>query len=230
MTAPARTRNRRGTGATRQRAQSTAGQPEPTQGATPPATAPRRNGRTGRTTAAERAYARRAQRAELLQREPSAAEPAKQKTKTRLRWPSSRASFVLMMMGLLAAGVAATLWLSTQAIADSYRLEQLRGINAKQAEQAEQLQRQVTKEESASALAKKAKELGMVPGGDPARIVVNPDGSTTVVGEPKKAHAANTAPPAAPPVAPVEGTQPIQGAPVEGDQPAVPVESDAAGQ
>jgi hypothetical protein len=229
MTAPARTRNRRGTGASRQRAKSAAGLPEPTQGATPPATAPRRNGRTGRTTAAERAYARRAQRAELLQREPSA-EPAKQKTKTRLRWPSSRASFVLMMMGLLAAGVAATLWLSTQAIADSYRLEQLRGINAKQAEQAEQLQRQVTKEESASALAKKAKDLGMVPGGDPARIVVNPDGSTTVVGEPKKAHAANTAPPAAPPVAPVEGTQPIQGAPVEGDQPAVPVEPETAGQ
>jgi type II secretory pathway pseudopilin PulG len=227
MTAPAKTRNRRGTGANRQRAQS-APAVESAPGTTPPTTAPRSGGRTGRTTAAERAYARRAQRAELLQREPGAV-PAKQKTKTRLRWPTSRASFVLMMMGLLAAGVAATLWLSTQAIADSYRLEQLRGINAKQAEQAEQLQRQVTTDESASALAQKAKELGMVPGGDPARIVVNPDGSTTVVGVPKKAQGANTAPPVRAPVAPVDGTQPVQGAPVEGDQPAVPVEPDTAG-
>jgi hypothetical protein len=223
MTAPARTRNHRGTGATRKRAQP-APAVDPAEDAAPPA-APRR---TGRTTAAERAYARRAQRAELLQREPSAA-PAKQKTRGGLRWPTSRASFVLIMMGLLAAGVAATLWLSTQAIADSYRLEQLRGINAKQVEQAQQLQRQVTKEESASALAQKAKELGMVPGGDPARIVVNPDGSTTVVGEPKKAQAANTPPPVPAPVAPAAGTQPAHGAPVEGDQPAVPVEPPVAG-
>jgi len=224
MTAPARSRNRRGAGA-RQRTQSAPAAEQAT-GGTPPATAPRRNGRTGRTSAAERAYARRAQRAEMLRREPNA-EPAKQKVKgakkARLRWPSSRASFVLMMMGLLVAGVAATLWLSTQAIADSYRLEQLRGFNAKQVEQAEQLQREVTKEESASSLAQKAKELGMVPGGDPARILVNPDGSTTLVGQPKKAHAA-APPPVQAPVAPAEGTQPAGGPPIEGDQPAVPAE------
>jgi type II secretory pathway pseudopilin PulG len=166
--------------------------------------------------AAERAYARRAQRAELLQRDHDA-EPAERKTTRRLRWPASRASFVVMMMGLLAAGVAATLWLSTQAIADSYRLEQLRAFNARQAEQAQQLQRQVTQEESASALAQKAKALGMVPGGDPARILVNPDGSTTLVGQPKKAQGAKPAP--AP--APAAGTQPVQGAPIEGDLPAV---------
>jgi hypothetical protein len=183
----------------------------------------------GRSSAAERAYARRAQRAELLQREP-AAKPAKQKTKAKLRWPASRASFVLMMMGLLAAGVAATLWLSTQAIADSYRLEQLRGFNAKQVEQAEQLQREVTKEESASALAQKATDLGMVPGGDPARILVDQNGSTTVVGQPKKARAAAPPPvPAPAPTAPAEGTQPTVGPPVEGDQPAVPADG-AGGQ
>jgi hypothetical protein len=230
MTAPARNRNRRGGGAARQaarqRAQSTP-TVEQAPGTTPPATAPRRNGRTGRTSAAERAYARRAQRAGTLQREPGA-EPARQKTRGKLRWPTSRASFVLMVMGLLVAGVVVTLWLSTQAIADSYRLEQLRGFNAKQVEHAEQLQREVTKEESASALAQKAKDLGMVPGGDPARILVNPDGSTTVVGEPKKAHAA--APPPMPvPTPPADGTQPTGGPPVEGDQPAVPADP-AGGQ
>jgi hypothetical protein len=228
MTAPARSRNRRGAGAVRQRAQSAPAAEQATGGTTPPATAPRRNGRTGRTSAAERAYARRAQRAEMLQREP-AAEPAKQKvqTKAKLRWPTSRASFVLMMMGLLVAGVAVTLWLSTQAIADSYRLEQLRGFNAKQVEQAEQLQREVTKEESASSLAQKARDLGMVPGGDPARILVGPDGSTTVVGQPKKAHG-TAPPPVQTPVAPAAGTQPAGGPPIEGDQPAVP--ADGGGQ
>jgi hypothetical protein len=92
-------------------------------------------------------------------------------------------------MGLLATGVAATLWLSTQAIADSYRLEEINQQNALLAERAEQLQRYVTDKESASSLAQAAAELGMVPGGDPARIVVGADGSIKVVGEPKKATA-----------------------------------------
>ncbi|WP_020674343.1 hypothetical protein [Amycolatopsis nigrescens] len=174
----------------------------------------------GRTTAAERAYKRRAQRAELLQRS-AVAEPqrARQRatTKLGLRWPRSRASFVLIMMGLLAVGVATTLLLSTQAIADSYRLESIRQDNAGLAERAEQLQRDVTKQESASSLAQKAKELGMVPGGDPARIVVNPDGSTTVVGEPKKATVPAAPAPATPPPA-----EPPAHAPIEGDAPAVP--------
>jgi hypothetical protein len=154
-----------------------------------------------------------------------------------------------MMMGLLAAGVATTLWLSTQAIADSYRLEQLRAFNARQAEQAAQLQLAVTKQESAASLAQKAQALGMVPGGDPARIVVAPDGTTSLVGTPKKAQAPAPAPapptpptpapatptppaPATPtPAAPIAaGTQPLQGAPVAGNQLAVPANTPAVGQ
>ncbi|SFW76534.1 hypothetical protein [Amycolatopsis australiensis] len=230
MTAPTKSR-RRTAPATRGRSEAartaTPAEPDP-QTLQPGKAAPRRSSR-GRTTAAERAYARRAQRADLLkEREPRPqpkAEPGEPKPKLKLRLPKSRASFVLMMMALLAAGVATTLWLTTQAIADSYRLEQLRTTNASLAEQKEQLQRDVAKAESPASLAPAAQQLGMVPGGDPARIVVGPDGKTSLVGEPKKAKA-DTPPAAAaaPPVAPAEGTQSQQGAPVEGDQPAVPAD------
>ncbi|MBE1502612.1 hypothetical protein H4696_009712 [Amycolatopsis lexingtonensis] len=240
MTAPTKSR-RRAAPATRGRSEaartSTTVEPDP-QTTQPGKAAPRRGSR-GRTSAAERAYARRAQRADLLKEreprpEPKAAPgtPAP-KLKLRLRLPKSRASFVLMMMALLAVGVATTLWLSTQAIADSYRLEQLRSTNASLAETKEQLQRDVAKAESPASLAPAAQQLGMVPGGDPARIVVGPDGKTSLVGEPKKAKADTPAVPVAPPAAPAAGTQSQQGAPIEGDQPAVPAEEQqqpAAGQ
>ncbi|HEY3472436.1 MAG TPA: hypothetical protein VGL47_45375 [Amycolatopsis sp.] len=235
MTAPAKSR-RRAAPATRARSEAartpTTVEPEPQ--AQPGKAAPRRASR-GRTSAAERAYARRAQRADLLkEREPRPqpkAEPGEPKPKLKLRLPKSRASFVLMMMALLAAGVATTLWLTTQAIADSYRLEQLRTTNASLAETKEQLQRDVAKAESPASLAPAAQQLGMVPGGDPARIVVGPDGKTSLVGEPKKAKPDTPAVPVAPPAAPAAGTQSQQGAPIEGDQPAVPAdEQPAAGQ
>jgi hypothetical protein len=235
MTAPAKSR-RPAAPATRGRSEaartSTTVEPEP-QTTQPGKAAPRRASR-GRTSAAERAYARRAQRADLLkEREPRPrpkAEPAEPKPTFRLRLPKSRASFVLMMMALLAAGVATTLWLTTQAIADSYRLEQLRTTNANLAETKEQLQRDVAKAESPASLAPAAQQLGMVPGGDPARIVVGPDGKTSLVGEPKKAKADTPAAPVAPPAAPAAGTQSQQGAPIEGDQPAVPADAQPPAQ
>ncbi|WP_410613622.1 hypothetical protein [Amycolatopsis sp. lyj-109] len=236
MTAPAKSR-RRAAPATRGRTEAagTSTTVEPDQ--QPGQAAPRRGSR-GRTSAAERAYARRAQRADLLKErearpEPKArpaALPEKPKFRLKLLLPKSRASFVLMMMALLAAGVATTLWLTTQAIADSYRLEQLRTTNGKLAEQKEQLQRDVAKAESPASLSPKAQQLGMVPGGDPARIVVGPDGKTSLVGEPKKAKADTPVVPAAPPAAPAAGTQSPQGAPIEGDQPAVPADAQPPAQ
>lgn len=232
MTAPAKSRGRRGAPAPARRARATATVDEAPDTAAPETTKSTRASR-GRTSAAERAYARRAQRADLLQRDQQRNRPdaesgagKEEPKKLKLRWPRSRASFVLMMMGLLAVGVASTLWLTTQAIADSYRLEQLRTANAGLAESKERLLREVAKAESPASLAPKARELGMVPGGNPAHIVVGPDGQSTLVGEPKKAQAdAPAIPnvPAPPPAA--EGTQ--QGAPIEGDQPAVPQENAA---
>jgi hypothetical protein len=243
MTAPTRTRRQQPDDAPRPRRTATAAKASSAKGsvtreATEPARTeparrrqpvrtqpqPRRRTQTrgtqtqrGRTTAAERAYARRAQRAEEIRRvaETLPKPEAKRTGLSRFR-PRSRASFVLVMMGLLAIGVATTLWLSTQAIADSYKLEEIRQTNAGLAEHAEMLQREVTQQDSASALANKAKQLGMVPGGDPARIVVNPDGSTRVVGEPKKAAASASSPAASGQSAQQPGT-PQGGRPMEGD-------------
>ncbi|MGH3951076.1 MAG: hypothetical protein ACRDSE_18500 [Pseudonocardiaceae bacterium] len=105
----------------------------------------------------------------------------------KLRLPTSRAGFVLLMMSLLAAGVALTMWLSTQAIADSYRLQSLRTETGRLAERAERLQQDVTRQQTASSLARRARALGMVPSSDPARILVRPNGKTKLFGDPEKA-------------------------------------------
>jgi cell division protein FtsB len=163
-----------------------------------------------RTAAAQRAYARRAQREG---RKPERDEPAEN--------PGGRARFVVLIIALLVVGIAATLWLSTQAISDSYRLEQARKEATDLSERADTLQREVTKLDSPSALAERAKELGMVFPGDPARLVVQPDGTITVVGDPQPAQA-----PAAPPTQPTQATQP----PVAGQQPPAAGQEQAAAQ
>src|SRR5262245_28887590 len=60
-----------------------------------------------RTAAAERAYARRAQREGR----------APERASTPVDSAAGRASFVVLVIALLVVGVAATLWLSTQAVA-----------------------------------------------------------------------------------------------------------------
>jgi hypothetical protein len=129
-------------------------------------------------------------------------------------------------MTLLAAGVATTLLLSTQAIADSYRLEQIREENANLVEQSQQLQQEVSTQDSASSLAARAKALGMVPAGDPAHLVQNADGSVTVVGEPKKA--VGQAPPP-PPSTPASPTPPTPARPTSPTSPAASPTSTQAG-
>jgi hypothetical protein len=120
---------------------------------------------------------------------------------------AGRAKFVLLVMGLLAVGLIVTLWLSTAAAADSYRLQDARVAARALSEQSEQLRREVMAMDAAPALAQQAAALGMVPVQDSARLVVGPDGAVTLVGTPKAAIA--TAPPAplAPVVAP-NGTTP----------------------
>ncbi|TCO56677.1 hypothetical protein [Actinocrispum wychmicini] len=163
--------------------------------------------RRPRTAAAERAYARRAQREGRALGEPVRSAP-RQKGQKAERGTASRASFVMLVMGLLVVGVITTLWLSTQAIADSYRLDQAKKAAAELSERAETLERDVAGLGSASTLADEAAKLGMVPAGDPARLVVNPDGTVTVVGDPK--------PVAGPPAPPPPSDQPTP------EQPAIP--------
>ena len=161
----------------------------------PARTEPRRVQARSRTAATQRAFARRAQRE---------GRPIERPVEEDLDRGAGRASFVVLIIVVLTVGVAATLWLSTQAIADSYRLEQVKQEADRLAEQAAQLQREVTEQESAASLAERAKAMGMVPAGDPARLIVQPDGTVVLVGEPTPVQA----PPSTPPPAGTTSTTP----------------------
>ena len=126
-------------------------------------------GERSRSAAVQRAYARRAHRRGRI-----AGATAE---------PTSRTPFVVLMMALLGGGLVVTLWLSTAAAADSYHLEVARTQTRDLAERAEQLRREVSALEAAPELARRAAGLGLVSAGDPARLVVQPDGKVTVVGE-----------------------------------------------
>ena len=153
----------------------------------PPAPAP---------TAAERAYARRDDRARRL----TGARPARPAA------PPGRAQFVLLVMVLLGTALVATLWLSTAAAADSYRLRDARVAARTLGEQSARLQQQVAEMVSPPALARRAMAQGMVPVEDVARLVVLPDGAVEVVGEPSEAVAPPRAFPSWPSTVPTEST------------------------
>jgi hypothetical protein len=140
-------------------------------------------GTRGRSAAAERAYARRAQRTE---RATGVASGTAVKAERR-PGSASRATFVVLVMALLVGGVVATLWFSTQATADAYRLEQAKKATSALSAQVAQLQQQVYEQDSAPALGARARQLGMVPAGDPAHLVVGPDGSVALIGTPSVA-------------------------------------------
>ncbi|GLW90921.1 hypothetical protein [Actinokineospora globicatena] len=183
---------------------------------------PRRAAQRPRTPAAERAYARRAQREGVRPHTSSAAAANEEAS-------AGRASFVVLIIALLAVGVAATLWLTTQAIADSYDLERTKQQTTELAEQAALLQQEVTHQEAAPALAERAKALGMVPAGDSAWIRLKPDGTVEVVGTAKPATApADPTPPTATPPAADTATPPAaDGAQPGGTQP-TPAQPDPA--
>jgi hypothetical protein len=135
------------------------------------------------------------------------AAPTRPATKPSTRTTDTRASgtapFVLLIMVLLTGGLVATLWLSTAAAADSYRLDEARQVARDLSEQSERLHRDVEAAQSAPALAAAARAQGMVPAGEPAVLVIAPDGSSQVVGDPKPAQ-----PVAPPPSVAVPATPP----------------------
>ncbi|MGH3673687.1 MAG: hypothetical protein ACRDSH_24165, partial [Pseudonocardiaceae bacterium] len=174
----------------------------------------------GRSPAVARAYARRAQRTGVARTAPDGAE-------------TGRTPFVVLVMALLGVTLVATLWLSTAATADSYHLENARKVARNLMERSESLGREVATLETAPELARRARELGMVPASDPARLVVHPDGSVVLVGHPRRAVAAPLPPlpahalsPAVPPPA-APAVPPAGAAAVP---PAVPAGPPAAGR
>ncbi len=144
--------------------------------------------RQTRSAAVQRAYARRAQRAGRALAGDLQVEAG------------GRVRFVVLVMVLLGMALVATLWLSTAAAADSYRLQEAQTQARDLSERAEALGQRVATLETAPELARRARNLGMVPTGEPARLVVLPDGTVAVIGEPIPAAA--PAPPVPPPAQP----------------------------
>ena len=144
-----------------------------------------------RSAATERAYARRAQRNQNLRGGATAAPQ---------RSTVSKAPFVIMVMAMLIVGLAAIMWLSTQAAADSYKLQEAHNQATQLSLRVEQLRQEVALAESPTKLAEAAAKLGLVLAGDPAKLKQLPDGTVEVYGKPSAVEA--PAPPPPPSTAP----------------------------
>ena len=99
----------------------------------------------------------------------------------------ARVPFVVLVIGALGLGLGVTLWLSTDAAERSYRLGNARELNQALQQQKEALERDVLEAQAAPALAEAARNLGMIPSRDTARLVQDPAGNWIVVGTPKPA-------------------------------------------
>ncbi|WP_446221637.1 hypothetical protein ACTWPB_17100 [Nocardia sp. IBHARD005] len=173
--------------------------------------------------AAQRAYARKRTREQLLDG-------------IELPEPSStmagRIPFVTAIIGLLGCGLALTLLLTTRAAEDSYQLGDARTVNRTLADERAALQREVAAADSAPELAARARELGMIPAKDPARLVIGADGEVTVIGNPTPAQGAPVpplnGPPTTTPNSPAPGHAQAQGERVVPVQPGAAAPSPAA--
>lgn len=125
--------------------------------------------------AAQRAYARRRNRAgeRVLPPLPGRAGSLM----------AGRLPFVAAILALLGCGLLVTLVLTTHAAEDSYQLSDARKINRQLLDERAALEREVKAADSPPDLADRARQLGMVPARDPARLLVAPDGTVTVVGK-----------------------------------------------
>jgi cell division protein FtsL len=160
---------------------------------------PERTGTGGRSrsAAAERAYARRAHRTQNIR----GSAPQRQVGTV------PKAPFVVMVMLVLIVGLAAIMWLSTQAAADSYKLQEAHNEAAQLSLRVGQLRQEVALAESPTKLAEAAAKLGLVLAGDPAKLKRLPDGSVEIYGKPSAVQA--PAPPPPPVQAPPATQTPV---------------------
>ncbi|MFE1335504.1 septum formation initiator [Streptomyces microflavus] len=130
--------------------------------------------------------------------------------------PSSaaRTPFVLLVVLLLGGGLITLLLLNSALNEGSFRLSELKRDTTELTDEQQALQRDVDSYSQPGALERRARELGMVPGGSPAFL--DPDG--TVRGVPTKA----TAPPPSPSPTPSPEPTPEDGAQADEAGPGVP--------
>ncbi|MFE0647717.1 septum formation initiator family protein [Streptomyces sp. NPDC059534] len=106
--------------------------------------------------------------------------------------PSSaaRTPFVLLVVVLLGGGLISLLLLNSALNQGSFQLNELKNRTTELTDEEQALQRDVDDYAAPDALERRARELGMVPGGSPAFL--GPDGK--VLGEPSEAVAPKPSP------------------------------------
>jgi len=102
------------------------------------------------------------------------------------RGQAARTPFVLLVVLLLGGGLIGLLVLNSALSEGSFKLDDLQRETKNLTDEEQALQRDIDAYSAPDALQRRARELGMVPGGDPAFL--NPDG--TVEGIPSPAPAA----------------------------------------
>lgn len=95
-----------------------------------------------------------------------------------------RGPFIVLVLALVILGTVGLLVLNTVIAADSFRVEQLVQRNAELAVAEQELQRQVAEGLAPDALAEAARRLGLIPAGQPAFVIVGPDGAIVIQGTP----------------------------------------------
>ncbi|MFE6852533.1 septum formation initiator family protein [Streptomyces sp. NPDC057674] len=130
--------------------------------------------------------------------------------------PSSaaRTPFVLLVVVLLGGGLISLLLLNSALNQGSFQLNELKDRTTELTDEEQALQRDVDDYAAPDALERRARELGMVPGGSPAFL--GPDGK--VLGEPSEAAAPRPTPTPSPKPAPGGNPAPFgaTGSPVPG--------------
>ncbi len=99
------------------------------------------------------------------------------------RGQAARAPFVLLVVVLLGGGLIGLLVLNSALSEGSFQLDDLKEQTKELTDEEQALQRDIDAYSAPRALERRARELGMVPGGDPAFLA--PDG--TVKGSPSPA-------------------------------------------
>ncbi|MCX4848521.1 septum formation initiator family protein [Streptomyces sp. NBC_00893] len=137
---------------------------------------------------------------------------------------AARTPFVLLVVVLLGGGLITLLVLNSALNEGSFRLSELKKRTTELTDEQQALQRDVDNFSKPDALERRARELGMVPGGSPAFL--NPDG--TVRGVPAETTAEPVPPPqpkSSAPVAPPASASPAAGPGPSAPAPPAPLSS-----
>lgn len=102
---------------------------------------------------------------------------------------SPRVPFALLVTGLIVGSLALLLALNTASAANELRRHELVQQDDAVAATVQDLRVRVANSAAPANLARAAAELGMVPAGNPAFIVIGADGKARILGKPKRASA-----------------------------------------